>query len=210
MARRFYGGNPGGSLRDLLIASTTAGFGISLGRGVYKKTSKNALLILAAIVFLGGTAYGVWNLTRGHRDRSVFRFIWCGALVAVSVAATYALFTSMSYDAETGVQNINPLVPTLAVQGAVALVAALVGLVQRGKRMRGYAIQRHNEAFLDANGLRDVGGRDQIMIDAAGNELKLDDNTRSDAITFKIEGRRGVRARIELDGEGRMTRYVFP
>lgn len=196
-------------LRNILVGSAVGGFGFSAGRDAYRKLSRNIGLIIVAIVLLGGTAYSVWNLVRGHARPSVFRLIGCIVLAAVSTVATYFAVTMFTQSSTTTLTVFQRLVLTGAVQGVVALLALAVGAIQRPGRVRRFAIARHNLDFLDANGLRDVGGRDQTMVDSLGNELALDDQ-RLDAIVFKVPGRRGVRAKIELDADGRMLAYVPP
>lgn len=201
-----------GSLMGMLIASSAAGVGLSFGRDVYRAGKKNFLVIVVALVALAGTAYGVWNMSRGH-DRgwvgTFFVTFLMNSLLIVLSFTTYGFLVIGFFGSDTGQPSNTGILAAaiLASQAAFALLGLTVGLIQRGNRMRGFAVAAANETFLLEKGFRDVGGREQVMIDADGNELVLDD-TRQDAILFKIKGRRGVRARITLGSDGRMLDYV--
>ncbi|MDW9481724.1 hypothetical protein GOB57_24045 [Sinorhizobium meliloti] len=200
-----------GSLMNLLVHSAVAGAGLSVGRDIYRKSRDNFLLIVFAAVALAGTAYGFWNMSRGH-DRGPMGTVFRTFLVnAVIIAASFALFMvvvfMVSGNGENQEPNTNVLLGGLAIQGVLASGGLFFGLSQRPKRIAAIKVDADNEDFLLRNGFRDVGGREQTMLDPSGNELVLDD-FRNDAIVFKVKGRRGVRAKILLDGSGRMTSYV--
>ncbi len=82
----------------------------------------------------------------------------------------------------------------LGVQGVLAGGGLLFGLSQRPKMLKAIKVDADNEDFLLRNGFRDVGGREQTVLDPEGNELVLED-FRTDAIVFKVKGRRSVRAK---------------
>lgn len=196
---------------NLLVHSAVAGAGLSVGRDIYRKSRDNFLLIVFAAVALAGTAYGFWNMSRGH-DRGPMGTVFRTFLVnAVIIAASFALFMvvvfMVSGNGENQEPNTNVLLGGLAIQGVLASGGLFFGLSQRPKRIAAIKVDADNEDFLLRNGFRDVGGREQTMLDPSGNELVLDD-FRNDAIVFKVKGRRGVRAKILLDGSGRMTSYV--
>lgn len=196
---------------NLLVHSAVAGVGLSAGRDVYRKTRDNFFLIVFAVVALAGTAYGFWNMSRGHARGPVgtfFRtFFLNGLIIAVSFAVFMFVVAAMSGNGQDQEPNTNVLFGGLAIQGVLAAGGLLFGLSQRPKRKAAMKVDTDNEEFLLRNGFRDVGGREQTMLDPSGNELVLDD-FRSDAIVFKVKGRRGVRAKILIDGSGRMTTYV--
>lgn len=200
-----------GSLMNLLVHSAVAGAGLSIGRDAYRKTRDNFLLIVFAIVALAGTAYGFWNMTRGHARGPVgtfFRTFFANALIiVVSFGLFMFVVAAMSGNGQGQEPNTNVLLGGLAIQGVLAAGGLVFGLSQRPRRKAAMQVDADNEDFLLRNGFRDVGGREQTMLDPSGNELVLDD-FRNDAIVFKVKGRRGVRAKILLDGAGRMTSYV--
>lgn len=195
---------------NLLVHSAVAGAGLSMGRDVYRKTRDNIVFIALAAVALAGTAYGVWNMSRGHDRGAVgtfFRtFLYNAVIIAVSFAIFMFAFTAMAKDPQTKQVDSGVVMWAVGIQLALALCGLLVGLSQRPKRKEAIRVDRDNEQFLLSNGFRDVGGRDQTMLDPEGEELVLDD-FRTDAIVFKVKGKRAVRAKIILDDTGRMVSY---
>jgi len=207
MSRRY----SSGSLMDTLVHSSVAGVGLSFGRDVYRKSRDNFLFILLAVIALAGTAYGFWNMARGHDRGPVGTFFRTFLLNAVIIALSFAIFmfvvTALANPGEGRPADGTVIGFGLAAQGALALGGLLFGLRQRPLRLEAMAVDSDNEDFLLRNGFRDVGGREEVMLDPDGNELVLED-FRTDAVVFKVKGRRGVRAKILLDGTGRMVRYV--
>ncbi|MBY3157226.1 hypothetical protein HFO56_33415 [Rhizobium laguerreae] len=202
-----------GSLMDILVHSAVAGAGLSFGRDVYRKTRDNFLLIVVAVVALAGTAYGFWNMSRGH-DRGAFGTFFLTFLAnAVLVVVSFGVFMMVmivigSSQTEPNMPpNMKPILIGLGLQAALAIFGIVYGLKQRPKRKFAFLVDKENEAFLDRNGFRGVGGNEDVMLDPSGNELVLED-FRLDAVVFKVKGRRGVRAKILLDDHGRMTSYV--
>lgn len=195
----------------ILIGSSVAGIGLGLGRDIYKTGKQNAFALILAVIALAGTAYGTWNMSRGH-DRgpigTFFITILTNVLVICLSAAVFAATVMLIGASETFKAEPTMLIAVIAAaQLAFILIGVALGLSQRGKRKKAFAVANANEAFLIKTGFRDVGGREQVMIDRDGNELVLDDG-RADAILFKVKGRRGVRARITLDPDGRMIDYL--
>jgi hypothetical protein len=201
-----------GALRGLAaiaVGSAAAGFGWSAGRDLYRKGKDFApyLVLLAAVA--GGSGYAAWNLTRGHRAPSVLRV--AGAVLAAVGSLALCVFLAAAAGGPSQPGRPAPdaagLVGlALMVHTASALLGLAVGFAQRGRRRRAFAIEAHNMEFMAREGIRDVGGREETYLDGQGNELKLDD-VRSDAMVFRVPGRRGARAYIDLDGQGRMTGY---
>jgi hypothetical protein len=201
-----------GSLINLLVHSAVAGAGLSMGRDVYRKTRNNFVFIVLAAVALAGTAFGIWNMSRGHNRGPVGTVFITFLMNAVIIAASFGLFMFAFLGIAGGGENsqgpsATAVLVALGVQGMLAGGGLLFGLSQRPKRLKAIKVDADNENFLLRNGFRDVGGREQTMLDPEGNELVLED-FRTDVIVFKVKGRRSVRARIRLDGEGRMIQYV--
>ncbi len=205
-----------GSLMDTLVHSAVAGAGLSMGRDVYRKTRDNILFIAIAVIALAGTAYGFWNLSRGHDRGPIGTFFRTFLANSLIIALSFSVFMgAVQMMAGGGSQNgqraaaqdPQVILIALAVQAVLAMAGLGFGFYQRGRRIRAIEVDRDNARFLEANGFRDVGGKDQTMLDPNGEELILED-FRADAVVFKIKGRRSVRARILLDGEGRMIEYV--
>jgi hypothetical protein len=198
---------------DLLVHSAVAGAGLSLGRDAYRKARNNLLFIVLSIIALAGTAYGCWNMSRGH-DRGPVGTLFITVLTnAILIAVSFSLFMLIMTVIANGHRNdgippiLTPIFIGLGLQAVLAVAGLAYGLKQRSKRKLAFLVDRENEHFLDRNGFRSVGGSQDLMVDQSGNELVLED-FRLDAVVFKVKGRRGVRAKILLDGDGRMTTYV--
>jgi hypothetical protein len=194
----------------LLVHSAVAGAGLSLGRDVYRKTRDNFIFIVIGAVALAGTTYGIWNMTRGH-DRgpvgTLFVTVLMNVVIILVSVALFGVIVMMIASRKEGEHSTTVFMVICAVQATFAAVGLATGLVQRKKRLEAFQVDKDNEAYLEANGFRDVGGNNQTMLDASGNELVLED-FRRDAIVFKVKGRRSVRAKIVLDHTGRMTQYI--
>jgi hypothetical protein len=199
---------------DILVHSAVAGAGLSFGRDVYRKTRDNFLLIVVAAVTLAGTAYGCWNMSRGHDRGPIATFFITVVANLFLIVLSFGLFMVVATFIAAAMTEKNsqtpaftPILVGLGLQLVFAIGGLIYGLKQRPKRKFAFLVDKENEAFLDRNGFRDVGGNEEVMLDPSGNELVLED-FRLDAVVFKVKGRRGVRAKILLDGEGRMTQYV--
>ena len=208
---------PGKRSKLALVAAgasgaAVAGFGLAFGRDVYNKTKKNIGLIalmFAAIFcpFIGGR-----GLVRGH-DRGVIgtlflTFIGSVLLIVVGFGvvaiAVFGVLTVVNFDPHK--------VPSMAAVASFVLTATaagtgfLVGLFQRPKRLKAFAVRRSNEKFLEDNGFRETDGTDITHYDPNGQPLRFLE-THPDRLVFMVVGRRGKRAYINLDREGRMLDY---
>lgn len=201
-------------LFDLLQRSAVAGVGLSAGRDIYKASKDSLFLLIVAALTLCGTAYGMWNMTRGHDRGPIGTFFVTFLLNAILMGASLALFMLVfvfvapffhEWKGEDPLRDV--AVAGLSVQGVLAVIGLALGLKERPRRTAARKVGRDNAAFLASNGFRDVGGRQNVILDRDGNELVPDD-FRADAVVFKVRGRRGVRAKIILDGQGRMVSYV--
>lgn len=196
---------------DTLVHSAVAGAGLSMGRDAYRKTRDNIVFIVIAAVALAGTAYGFWNMSRGH-DRgpvgTLFRTFLANILI---IGVSFCLFmfavVGLGKGADQQGPNMNALLVGLGIQAVLAVGGLAFGISQRGKRLEAIKVDRDNADFLARTGFRDVGGKEQTMLGPEGEELVLED-FRTDAVVFKVKGRRGARAKILLDGTGRMVSYA--
>lgn len=198
-----------------LARAAVGGFGASLGRDIYRSAKKNLVLFVAlgvaaaaiALPFIGGR-----NLVRGHQ-RSVPQtvFLTClGSLALVLLGTIAAFLVDMLLQSFSREETTTLLVPNYIVVLATVVGATILGMVvgwiQRGARMRKFAVVKENEDFLVRNGIVETGGSDVTHRDRAGNQLRLLETNR-DALVFMIVGRRGKRSFIDLDPEGRMLSY---
>lgn len=201
--RQSSGGPP---ISRILLGSTAAGFGLGAGRSAYRRFEKSfgTLLVLALLL---GTGYAVWDMVRGHRRGPVatvfVTFLFNVLVIAISISASFLALAMLTADAAAGILLAS------ALQGILALGGLSVGLYQRRSRMAVLRVDRDNDAFMAANGLREVGGDHDTWLDAHGNELKLEDE-RLDALVFRVQGRRAVRAYVRLNADGRMVSYEAP
>lgn len=82
-----------------------------------------------------------------------------------------------------------------------------MGLVQRPRAKRRYAIALRNEEFLAFHGIHETGEVETTHFDADGNALRLMERTPN-SIVFMAVGKHNRRAYIELTKEGEMIGYT--
>ena len=194
--------------------AAVAGFGLAAGRDLYKSTKKNAGLLLllgTALVcpFIGGR-----GLVRGH-DRGFLAtfFLTCIGnflLIALGIAAASAI---VFYFIAAGATQSSPATISGAIfigASATLLMTAagiLVGLFQRPKRLKIFTVARANERFMHDQGFQETNGTDITHYDKSGHALRFLE-AHPNRIVFMAVGRRGKRAFIDLDQDGRMTGYT--
>lgn len=208
---------PGKRSKLALVAAdaggaAVAGFGLAFGRDVYNKTKKNIgliALLFAAIFcpFIGGR-----GLVRGH-DRGAIGTLFLTVLGSVLlIAAGFCVATIAVFGILT-VGNIDPdRAPAMAAVAGfvltvtVAGIGVLVGLLQRPRRLKAFAVSQANERFLADNGFRETDGTDITHYDPNGQPLRFLE-AHPGRLVFMAVGRRGKRAYIDLDQDGRMLDY---
>lgn len=190
--------------------AAVAGFGLSFGRDIYNKSKKNmdVILLLLAVVFcpfIGGR-----GLVRGH-DRGLFGTIFLTVfgsilLIAIGLCAATLVFQIIVELGE--VENAFPraLRGGLVTTAALTSIGVLFGLIQRPKRLNAIAISKANDQFLSDNGFRETNGADITHYDPDGQALRFLE-AHPDRLVFMVVGRRGKRAYIDLDKNGRMAGY---
>ena len=94
-----------------------------------------------------------------------------------------------------------------AVTAFLAGVGMLTGLYQRPKRLRAFAVKRHNERFLAENGFKETDGKDITHYAPDGQALRFLE-AHPGKLVFMVVGKRGKRAFIDLDENGRMLSYT--
>jgi hypothetical protein len=192
--------------------AAVAGFGLSFGRDIYKKSKKNIdviLLILAVIFcpFIGGR-----GLVRGH-DRGLIgtiflTVVWSILLIAIGFCAATLVVLGIGSMDKSDPANPLPfaLLGGFVVSAAVAAIGVIAGLIQRPKRLKAIAVSKDNDKFLADNGFRETEGTDITHYDPNGQALRFLEAHR-DRLVFMVVGRRGKRAYIDLDQDGRMVGY---
>ena len=216
------------SLAPRIIAgSALAGFGLSLGRDVYKGTKKNIgmiiLFFLVAFIVMGQYSSSVW-LFRNYKTLagSIFKkFFALIAFVFFYIAIASSLFViegvvnetntldSYSYDLilDHFVSSIGEgtlLGIFFLLQNLLVLIGFLVGFFQRKKRRLAWDAEKHNISFFISNGLESLDEKN--IRDADGNRYRLK-NMFANEIEFIAEGRRNKRAYIKYDRTGKYTNW---
>lgn len=190
-----------------------AGFGFAAGRALYKGTKNSAgllLLLAAAFIcpFIGGR-----GLVRGH-NRGFFGTLFLTLignllLIAISIAAwsviIFYLISVISTEANTH-SFIGAIFLGASVTLLMTATGILVGLFQRPKRLKIFAVVCANEDFMQKQGFKETGGSDITHYDQNGNALRFLE-VHPAKIVFMAVGRRGKRAFIDLDSDGLMVAY---
>ena len=198
--------------------AAVAGFGLSAGRSAWKSTVKNRGTILsfmmvltviaaaATLPFLGGR-----ELVRGHK-RSVLHALiltGIGSMLLILLGYGAGLLVDIWIQQFQGIGN-QTTVPRYAIVAVITtsltLLGIMIGLSQRGERLRQYAQERANEQFLTANGIRLSREKGATHVDADGNILRYEGMVDSKMVFFAV-GRRNQRAYISINGSGAMQEY---
>ena len=192
-------------LANIAVGSSSAGFGASAGRDLYKNISKNWLLYVILTICFAGVGYAFYDASRGN-DRGLtkaFLVTFVGNIVIAAVGIAVSLFClAIITDAKMGF----PWKIWFLIEGSSSLIGLAIGLSQRSRRIRSFDIATKNESFLEKLGLQSLGGSEDTWIDADDNELKMMD-IRDDAIVFRIHGKRGMRALLKWNDEGQFVDY---
>lgn len=205
----------GGSALAALAAqvgnAATAGFGLSLGRDVYRqvrpKHTSNVVLLLLAVSGIFLPVLGGMNLCHGHRRGWAGTFFLTFGASTLAVAAGFCIMMLPFVILAEGFNIDGKLVGwILVIIAGLTVLGMLIGLFRRAKRMRRFAVIDANEAFLARSGFRETGGSDVTHYDPDGNGLRFLE-AGPDRLIFMAVGRRGRRAYIDLDGSGRMLSY---
>lgn len=197
-------------------ASAVAGFGLSAGRDIYKNTKKagGGLLLILAIIFC--PFIGARGLVRGHNRGFIgtvfLTFIASILLIAIGfVAATFGAWVIVAMNSPAGSDD-GAVLMSAALIGAgvtaiIAIVGLLIGLMQRPKRLRIFEVERFNKRFLKEHGFQETDGSDITHYDPDGQPLRFLE-AHQGKIVFMAVGKRGKRAFINLDSDGRMVGYT--
>ncbi|TIQ33082.1 MAG: hypothetical protein E5X48_25065 [Mesorhizobium sp.] len=193
--------------------AAVAGFGLAFGRDIYRKSKKNAGLIVLLLVVVTCPFIGGRGLVCGH-DRGLFGTIFLtvlGSLLLIGAglcAATFLILEFLLISDNGKLENpfAFALLGGSAVTAIVAGIGVVVGLVQRPKRLKAIAVGKLNERFLEENGFRETDGDDITHYDDSGQALRFLE-AHQNRLVFMAVGRRGKRAFIDLDQDGRMVSY---
>lgn len=192
--------------------AAVAGFGLAFGRDIYKKSRKNIEIILLLLAIIFCPFIGGRGLIRGH-DRGLVGTIFLtivGSILLITVGYIAAALLAFQTVVLGNVEPDNAL-PLALLCGFVTTafitgIGVLVGLVQRPKRLKAIAAIRANNRFLTDNGFRETDGTDITHYDPSGQALRFLE-AHADRLVFMAVGRRGKRAYIDLNEDGRMVSY---
>lgn len=140
-----------------LGASAVAGFGLSAGRDIYKSTKKSGTLIVLLVVLAFCPFFGARGLVRGH-DRGflgtlLLTYIGSFILIALGfIASLLVVFYFMVSSTGSGEERDAELIILIVIYAAIlsaipTVIGLLVGLIQRPKRLRQFAVQKYNQQF---------------------------------------------------------------
>lgn len=194
--------------------ATIAGYGLSMGRDLWRSTKKNQGLLIFLIALAGAVTLpvlGARGLVRGH-DRgpvATLFFTFLGNLLWIvagfALAALCAVFISAHMNELYPALSVSVILATVTTGCSVA-IGLLWGLIQRPGRVRTIATARANEQFLKSIGFVETGGQDITHYDPLGQPLRFIE-AHGDRLVFMAVGKRGKRAYISLGPAGRMTAY---
>ncbi len=209
------------SVTKLIFGSAIAGFGFGIGRDAWRKLKSGDLvfwIIISTVVVLTllGGFMGAREMVRGH-DRGVLGTVFKTIILSVALVSLATicslLFAVWLYGGENPILtsdqffSFSPAMDlTIKFQLIAVSIGFLVGITQRKKRLAVFSIERDNEGFLKTAGIREVGGKEITHVDDDGNDLRLIEVLK-DRLIFMAVGKRGRRAYIYLDDDGRMTSY---
>lgn len=191
--------------------AATAGFGLSLGRDVYRqvrpKNTSNVVLLLLAVCGVFLPALGGMNLCQGHRRGWTGTVLLTFGTSALAVAAGFLIMLFPFFILAEGYNIDRKIMGWIGmITAGLTALGMLIGLLRRAKRLRRFAVIDDNEAFLANSGFRETRGNDVTHYDPNGNALRFLEADPARLI-FMAVGRRGRRAYIDLDGSGRMLSY---
>ncbi len=198
--------------QNRVARAAIAGFGLALGRDLYRVTKRVAALVLllaavflwAILPFLSGR---LLTRGRGWADYALGILLLPPGLLTCGVMAA-ALRSGRGVDQFSTSSDLAALSTLAGILYAVFAIAGIfVGLRDRDLQEAALTVAEHNERFLAEHGIRETGGRDVTHFDGDGIALRFIE-AHHDRLLFMVVGRRGRRASIHLDESGRMHRYA--
>ena len=211
----------------IIGGSALAGFGLSLGRDIYKKAKRHWPLLLILVCLAGVYFAGLW-LFRNYRTLAGSILKKAGALVVLVLSCT-GIYTGAAIAVGVFAPSVpapqdemgNPtigsfpgslLLWTLIVQGVLFLAGAAVGMSHRRKRRLAWEAEEHNEGFLREHDLEVVDAdekgnlRLRDLSSSVGYRL-VDDLKLGGELEFMALGKRNKRAYLQYDGTGKYTSW---
>jgi len=202
-----------------VFGTAVAGFGFSLGRDIYRNLKKGIVYLILIVLLLGTFILPFISASKTFQwypislARWIFsKFILWFLVAIISVAITYfivVILEGMELFKELTFYGYEFDEIEFAILYSIPFyfLGSLDGFRRRKRRKYIYNIEVENSHFMDDRGIVEVDGSDSFThIDSEGNMLRLETVGR-DLVAFFVVGRRGKRAFIYMDEEGRFLEY---
>lgn len=201
-----------------VFGSAVAGFGLSLGRDLYKggkKSNDSTPIILVIIVILIGIYISfVSGLWLGRNYKNIIFSIFMKLLSLVMIAAITFFWIGFWNTDSNMVDNVQTMrdVPfsefskswVFWVPFILFILGLLIGFMQRAKRKKAWVAEEFNEKYLKSLGLSELENGE--LVDKSGQRFRIDSQTKNKITLFAIK-RRNKRAFISLGEDGKMNSY---
>lgn len=203
------------NIKGHLAGAILSGFGLSLGADIWKGTRKRigplifwAILISALILpYLAAR-----DLIKGH-DRGLLRTLFLTVIgncilgiLGLALTAAIYLYVGLVF-AQSNFDIWEYSVHFFIYAGAPLIIGGLIhGLLIRRRRLALISVAKDNLAFLRSINLAATHGKDITHMDHHGNSLRLMEDLPNQTI-FMVVGKKGKRAMIEKDDDGRYISY---
>ena len=206
-----------------VFGTAVAGFGFSFGRDIYRKFKQGFIyIIILALLFstimlpfLSASKTFRWHPISFLRWTFSKFFFWL-CIASISAYITYILILCIEsipsdMDAYAGVTfygySSTKIEFSLIYTGFFYLIGVLDGMRRRKKRKYIYNIEVENSHFLDEIGVTEVDGSNSFThMDVERNKFRIE-SVGKDLVEFFVVGKRGKRAFIYLDDDGRFIEY---
>ena len=210
LSRRYHVDTPFRQVRRGVGRAAVAGFGLSLGRDLYRLAKRLAALTLCAAIpflwiilpFLAGRLLvrrkGMWDYVVG-----IPAFI-VGALACVAAAAYLTDFQMTESLIPRSIEVL--LMQAFLLFAAGFTLGSYRALGDRALQSAASTIAERNSDFFHRHGIRETGGRQVTHYDGQNNPLRFLE-AHNDRLLFMVVGARGRRAQIMLDEDGSMRSY---
>ena len=216
------------------LAGFGLSFGRDVYRGFKKNWPTILTLFVLLSGFLGMYCAGLW-FARNHRPWWLGIFYRLGTIALVYVcliilaiigsmadsifeAGTPAILFSYAVALVTGQIGLGEFIEEATKGGGdiflffmlggvvLVIIGLAVGFFQRRRRRKAWRADQHNEEFFAEHGLTTL--REDRLRDDQDNGYELDDVfPEHGELEFKVLGRRGKRAYLEFDEEGKYTSW---
>ena len=200
------------SLR-LFGGSSIAGFGLSFGRDIYKKTKKAYLFIIFIITIFSLFTSGVWTARNYNTTISAFGMRLSAILIGIPslifisfISYLFLLITNENVSEDFSNFTYSEISFIFFPSLLIFLIGFLVGLSQRKKRNILWNTELHNEKFLINNNI--IEHEDETLEDTYNNVVYSIKHLGEKRITLMPFNRKGKRAYIYIDNDGKYNNFT--